>query len=404
MNRVRLTYLVSHPIQYHAPLLRRIAAEPDIDLKVLFCSDFSLRHYKDAGFGVEVKWDIPLLDGYNSEFLPVLRDRGTSGFASLIVHGIHSRLRGRKGEPRTDLLWIHGYSANYALQAMLAARSLGIPVITRSDSSLIDRPRGRARLLAKKIFFGVLRNLIAGVFTTGTLNRIYWDHYLGPDFPKFDMPHAVDNAFFQQRCRDARPTRHQLQAELSLDPARPVILFASKLQERKRCADLVEAYASLIASSIHPVPYLVIVGDGEERPALETQAAGMEGVRFCGFRNQSELPRFFDLASIFVLPARHEPWGLIVNEAMNAALPMVVTNDLGCQPDLVHDGVEGFVYPVHDVAALTSALRRLIEDPQLRRDMGQRALARINTWSFEEDVQGIRHALAQLTGKIQPSA
>ena len=92
-RRVRLAYLVSHPIQYQAPLLRRIAQEPDIDLTVLFGSDFSVRGYRDAGFGVGVKWDVPLLDGYKHEFLPLLRDQGNVSVASPLNYGIDRRLR-----------------------------------------------------------------------------------------------------------------------------------------------------------------------------------------------------------------------------------------------------------------------------------------------------------------------
>jgi glycosyltransferase involved in cell wall biosynthesis len=401
-HKVRLAYLVSHPIQYQTPLLRRIAQEPDIDLHVFFCSDFSLRHYKDEGFGVEVKWDVPLLDGYQSEFLPVLRDRGTSGFASLIVRGLTSRLAGRAGQPRFDALWIHGYSTLYAFQAMIAARMLGIPVMVRSDSTLRDRPRSRLKLLAKQLFFRGLRRMVSGVLTSGTLNAEYWTHYFGNAVPQFLMPHAVDNAFFQQRCLAAQATRAELQAELNLDPRRPVILFASKLQARKHCDHLIAAYARLAGGLLEPEPYLVIVGDGEERAALEAQAAatGFPSIRFCGFRNQSELPRFFDLASVFVLPARHEPWGLIVNEVMNAARPVILTDDIGCQPDLIRDGVEGCVYPAGDIAALEAALRRVLANPEISAVMGQHALTRIDTWSFEEDVQGLRRAMAHLTRKI----
>src|SRR5277367_5548307 len=92
-NKVRLAYLVSHPIQYQAPLLRRIAQEPDIDLTVFFGSDFSVRGYKDEGFGVGVKWDVPLLEGYEYEFLPVLRDKATVSITSPMNRGIASRLR-----------------------------------------------------------------------------------------------------------------------------------------------------------------------------------------------------------------------------------------------------------------------------------------------------------------------
>ena len=402
-NKVRLAYLVSHPIQYQAPMLRRIAQEPDIDLTVFFGSDFSVRGYKDEGFGVGVKWDVPLLEGYRHEFLPALRDNANPGALSPLNYGIFSRLRGSKGAAGFDVLWVHGYSSVNALQGMLAAKALGIPVLVRAEPWLGDRDRGGPTLLAKHLFFKLLRGLLDGALPIGTLNATYWRHYLGEDFPLYRMPYAVDNHYFQSRCMEAREGRAALRKELKLDSGRPVILFASKLQSRKRCADLLNAYRNLAPGpGREPHPYLVIVGDGEERASLEKQAAesGLEGVRFCGFRNQSELPRFFDMASVFVLPSRHEPWGLIVNEVMNAGRAVVVSDDVGCQPDLVEDGIEGCVFPVGDVAALTQALRRVLATPETAEVMGRRALEKIQTWDIEEDVRGLRRAVAQVTRKI----
>jgi glycosyltransferase involved in cell wall biosynthesis len=402
-NKVRLAYLVSHPIQYQAPLLRRIAQEPDIDLTVFFGSDFSVRDYKDEGFGVGVKWDVPLLDGYRHEFLPVLRDNANPGAMSPVNYGIFNRLHGSKGAAGFDVLWLHGYSSINALHAMLAAKALGIPVLVRAEPWLGDRDRSGPTLLVKRFYFRLLRGLLDGALPIGTLNAEYWRHYLGEGFPLHSMPYAVDNHYFQSRCEEAREGRTALRNELELDAARPVILFASKLQTRKRCGDLLEAYRNLSNEPGRaPLPYLVIVGDGEERAALErqTEESGLEGVRFCGFRNQSELPRFFDMATVFVLPSRHEPWGLIVNEVMNAGRAVVVSDDVGCQPDLIEDGVEGCVFPVGDVAALTDALRRVLTTPETAAVMGRRALAKIQTWDFEEDVRGLRRAIAQATRKI----
>ena len=402
-NKVRLAYLVSHPIQYQAPLLRRIAQEPDIDLTVFFGSDFSLRSYQDEGFGVNVKWDVPLLDGYRYEFLPVIRDDGTQTVTTPLNYGIFSALRGG-AEPGFDLLWVHGYAMVNALHGMLAAKALGIPVLLRGDMWLRDRPRSGAKLFLKKLFFQLLKNLVNGILPVGTLNAEYWRHYLGDDIPLFLMPYAVDNEYFQRRSLEAVTKREELRRELEIDEERPVILFASKLQRRKHCSDLLDAYGILIKARVSggPRPYLVIVGDGEERSALEEQARinGLADVRFCGFRNQSELPGFFDIASVFVLPARHEPWGLVVNEAMNAATAVVISDDVGCHPDLVTDGVEGFVFPVGDVNALAEALLRVLATPETAVKMGQNALRRIKTWSFEEDVLALRKAVAQLTHKI----
>ncbi len=402
-KKVRLAYLVSHPIQYQAPLLRRIAQEPDIDLTVLFGSDFSLRNYSDEGFGVSVKWDVPLLDGYRHRFLPVLRDDGTQTVTTPLNYGIFSALRGNRLEPEFDVLWVHGYAMVNALHGMLAAKALGIPVLLRGDMWLRDRPRSGPKLLFKQLFFEGLKQLVAGVLPVGTLNQEYWRHYFGTAVPFFLMPYAVDNEYFRQRSLEAAATRNELQLELGLEDGRPVILFASKLQRRKHCSDLFDAYRILIESEVCAArPYLVIVGDGEERVALEEKARteGLTDVRFCGFRNQSELPRFFDIATVFVLPARHEPWGLVVNEVMNSGRAVIVSDDVGCHPDLIADGVEGCVFPVGDVQALANALGRVLSQPEMAGKMGENALKRIQSWSFEEDVLALRQAIAQLTRKI----
>ena len=398
-RRVRLAYLVSHPIQYQAPLLRRIAEEPDIDLTVFYGSDSSVRGYRDEGFGVGVKWDIPMLDGYKHEFLPRLRDRGTVSVASPLNYGLVRRLRGRGGEAAFDALWVHGYATVNAMHGIVAAKALGIPVLVRAESWLQDRERSGVRLALKKVFLAGLKRMVGGVLSVGTLNTEYWRHYFGDDVAQFLLPYAVDNHYFAQHARDAKAGRASLQAELGLDPARPVILFAGKLQPRKHCDHLIEAYARLSPrAGEEPHAVLVIVGDGEERAALERQASatGFSSIRFCGFRNQSELPRFFDLATVFVMPSRKEPWGLIVNEVMNAARPVIVTDDVGCAPDLIEDGVNGCIVPVGDVSALAEALRCVLETPGKAEAMGQRALERIQSWSFEEDVRGLRQALAHV--------
>jgi len=286
---------------------------------------------------------------------------------------------------------------------MMAAKLLGIPVLLRAESWLRDRGRSSVKLAIKNLFFEGLKEMVDGILPIGTLNSEYWRHYFGDEVPQFLMPYAVDNAYFAQRAREAQAGRASLQAELELDPSRPVILFASKLQQRKHCNHLIEAYARLTRiPGTEPNPYLVIVGDGEERAALERQAAATDfaSIRFCGFRNQSELPRFFDLATVFVLPSRHEPWGLIVNEVMNAARPAIVSDDVGCAPDLIEDGVNGCIFPAGDVGALTNALRRVLETPSASEAMGQRAFERIQSWSFEEDIRGLRRAVASIVPRF----
>lgn len=402
-TKVRVAYFVSHPIQYQAPLLRRISAEPDIDLTVFFASDFSVQQYVDKGFGVDVKWDVPLLEGYRYEFLPTLWDKRRTGPTSQFNYGILSHLLGNKDQPGFDVLWVHGYSTLNTIQAMCFAKMLGIPVLLRAESRLSNSDTNRLKPTAKRAFFGLLRHFVHGTLAIGSFNAAYWKHYLGEDVPQFLMPYAVDNDSFLKRCQEAIPGRERLLQDLNLDASRPVILYASKLQNRKRCGDLLEAYLNLSPGDrIEPNPYLVIVGDGEERAALEHRVhqSGFNSIRFCGFRNQTELPRFFDIATVFVLPSENEPWGLIVNEVMNSGRAVIISDDVGCQPDLISDGVEGSVFPVGNIAALTNALRSVLNEPETAKVMGQRALKRIGNWSYEEDVLGLRQALTHATRKL----
>lgn len=395
----RLAYVVSHPIQYQAGLLRLIAAQPDIDLLVIFCSDFSARNYKDAGFGAIVKWDVPLLDGYRSVVLPRLRETNSPSPTRPVAYGFFQSLRrGLEGAP-FDAVWVHGYASVNALHAMLAAKALGTPVMVRAESWLQDRSRAPAKLLAKRLFFGLLRWLVDAVLPIGTRNRQYWAHYFGEAFPSFLMPYAVDNEYFSNKAAAAQSTRSALQQELGIEPGRPVILFASKLQERKHCDHLLEAFLQLEKAPGEPAPYLLIVGDGEMRPALEQRVreSGSTDILLVGFRNQSELPCLFDLSTVFVLPSRHEAWGLVTNEAMAAGLPVVVTEDAGCAIDLVRHGENGFIYPVGDVAALRQALQHLLQ-PGTAAAMGQRSRQIIAQWSYTEDLASLRAALHFVTG------
>jgi glycosyltransferase involved in cell wall biosynthesis len=395
--KLRVGYLVSHPIQYQAPLLRRLALEPDIDLTVLFASDHSVRGYRDEGFGgARVKWDIPLLQGYRYEFLPTIRAATWTGFWAPINRGFYAAFR--KG--KYDVIWLHGYWSINSIFAVIAAKLFGIPLLLRAEGTLIDRRRSLLRLAIKRIFFSIARHFIDGVLPISTRNRDYWIHYLGPKFPSFMVPYAVDNAYFKDMAARASQSRGEFRQSLGLEKGRAIILYASKLIKRKRCIDLINAYLGIRPEAGGKRPYLLIVGDGPERAKCEAMVreAGDSRTRFFGFQNQSQMAKFFDLCDVFVLPSVDEPFGLIVNEVMNAGKAIVVSDQVGCQPDLIEDGLTGKVFPAGDVLALRSVIESLLEDGSLRNALGRRGLERIKLWSFEDDVRGLREALHYVAG------
>ena len=398
MTRVyHIAYLVSHPIQYQAPLLRYLAKQPEIDLTVFFLSDYSIRQYHDEGFGTRLHWDVPLLDRYKHVFLPVAGRRDQVSFWRPFVHGLGQHLR----EGSYDALWLHGYAHQANLRAIAIARRLGVKILLRGESHLHGDERSSAKEWLKDKALPRLFRFIDGFLAIGSWNRDYYLHYDAPEKKIFPMPYAVDNQFFRTRADQARPKRELLKAELGLKPERPVILYASKLHRRKRAGDLLEAYIRLSEDGIkEPYPYLLFVGDGETRPALEARVRSLRwsSVKFLGFVNQTELPRFYDLCDLFVLPSEDEPWGLVVNEVMNAGKAVVVSDQVGAGPDLVKEGENGFVVPVSNLAVLADRLRALTNNAEQCRVMGEESRKIVDRWNFHANYRGLMDALTAIVG------
>jgi glycosyltransferase involved in cell wall biosynthesis len=396
MNRpYRLACLMSHPTQYHAPLFRRLAADPALDFEALFLSRISVKEYYDPGFGVRLKWDVPLLTGYRHKFLGADGEAGGRSFWRPWVAG----LRGLIAAGRYDAIWLHGYAHQALLRTIAAARPLGMKLLLSGDSHLEGRAASAARRAAKRVAMPRLFAMIGGFLATGTLNRRYYEHYGVPGERIFAMPYAVDNAFFQAAAKAAAARREEFRASLGLQPERPVILYASKLQAHKRPDDLLEAFARMSPDGVRePHAYLLFAGDGERRPALAARGAalGWNAVKFLGFKNQTELPPLYDLCDVFVLPSAREPWGMVINEAMNAGRPVVASDRVGAAADLIADGVNGFVYPAGDIEALRERLRRVIGNPSRAAEMGAASLARINQWDYEAARRGLLQALASI--------
>jgi glycosyltransferase involved in cell wall biosynthesis len=229
--------------------------------------------------------------------------------------------------------------------------------------------------------------LVNGCVSIGSENAKYYE-WLGARSDRiFFAPFSVANNMFDlgSAYADARRTER-----LSLDiaPDAKVVLFASKLIARKRTEDLLAAMD--MVSARHRDAVLLIAGTGPEEPRLRELAAGRSArIVFAGFRNQSEMPALMAASDIFVLPSEEEPWGLIVNEAMAAGLPVIVSDDVGAAPDLVEGKGTGLVFPARDVAGLADALDTLLGAPHMCREMGSMAKELIERWDVKASADGI---------------
>lgn len=371
-----LAIVASHPIQYQGPLYRYLAME-GIPLHVYFLDDLGLRERYDPGFGMALAWDVDLTDGYPHTFLPNRGVTNPESFFGLFNPAVAKVL----SRERYSAVLVHGWRSASMFLALAVANANAIPVLYRSDTSGI--PDRKARLTAP-----LFRKLISACLSVGALNRRFYSMLGFPEDRLFTAPHAVDNARFQAVADSL--TRAEARDSLCLPRDALIVLFAGKLVPWKQPDLLLKAFAE----ARHADACLVFVGDGVMKAELEAAAQSMTGrVRFLGFLNQQDIALAYRAADLLVLPSQHEPWGLVVNEAMNFAVPAVVSDKVGCQPDLVTPGVTGDVFDHASAGSLASVLSRLLSAPDLLGSMGVAARNRISGWGYPECATAIRGAL-----------
>lgn len=387
----RLAVVLSHPVQYYSPWFQWLAARRALEFRVFYLWEFGVTPQHDPQFGKTIQWDVDLLSGYDSEFVPnVARDPGTHHFNGLDNPALADRLAAW----RPDALLLFGYNWRSHLRALWWARRHRVPVLLRGDSHLLGRG---APPLPRRALLGLLFRQFAAFATVGLANRDYYRAFGVPERKLFFAPHAVDAARFDAGDAATRRAAAHLRSELGLD-GRRVVVFAGKLHERKQPLELLRAFHEVGTRG----DALVFVGDGPERAALEEFArlrARDREVRFLPFANQSEMPSRYLVGDLFALPSRgcYETWGLAVNEAMHLGLPCLVSDRVGCQRDLVTPGETGWVFPAADPAALAATLRAALRTPadELER-LGAHARARVGGYTYEQATAGLLAALASL--------
>jgi glycosyltransferase involved in cell wall biosynthesis len=395
VRKFRVAAVNSHPIQYSAPLYAYLNAMSDLEVTVFYLSNSSIRGGQDQGFGQAVKWDIDLLSGYTYRFVGKNFSRVVpGGFFSLIAPKIWDEIR----NGGFDAILVHGHQYAANLIAIAAAKASGAGVFMRNETHLALTRRGLKAALRKPVL-SILYGLCDGLLAIGSANREFYRAMGVPDAKVSLVPYTVDNARFTREAFLDVADREAFRASLGIPGDSVAALYASKFQRRKHPETVVKA-AQCLASEGVPIS-LVMTGAGEMEKELKqlVSKGGPPNTVFTGFLNQSRLPKVLGACDVFVLPSEEESWGLIVNEAMCAGLPVVVGDKVGCVTDLVHEGENGFTVPAGDVRKLTEALRQILTNPELRRAMSRRSAEIIEDWSYAQCYDGLRTALLRLDRK-----
>jgi glycosyltransferase involved in cell wall biosynthesis len=385
----RVAFINTHPIQYFAPLYAYLTSEANLDATALYLSDFSLRGGHDKGFGQPVTWDIDLLAGYTPTFVGKRASRRRlGGYFSMVA----PELWGAITKGRFDALVIHGHNLAAHQVALAAALASSTPVFQRSETHLaLHRPRWKDAV--RRPLISAWYKAFDGFLAIGSANARYYKSMGAPPERIYSVPYVVDNNRFMAAAKQDSAGRAATRVRLGLSGTAPAVLSAAKFDKRKRPDDLIAAFDLLQQEGVDA--QLVMVGSGGMEQQLKDIVAsrGIRNVSFPGFVNQSELPSVYAACDVFVLPSDNEPWGLAINEAMCAGLPIVLSEEIGCAEDLVRSGVNGATFPAGNVLALTAALRPLLTNAAHRADSGAASLDRIRSWSYKECGQGLRAAI-----------
>jgi glycosyltransferase involved in cell wall biosynthesis len=363
-----------------------------MDLRVFYTwSQAAGDGFYDTGFGAEVKWDIPLLEGYAYQFVRNVAKRpGPDHFWGLNTPTLTKEIEAWA----PDAVLVYTWNSWAHLRALRHFKGQ-VPVLFRGDSTLLD-PRPWWRTLLRRLVLTWVYSHVDVAIAVGTHNRDYF-LWCGLPLQRIALaPHSVDTVRFAADSAYHENQAARWRQELGISAEALVILFAGKLQPKKNPHLLLDAF-NAAGDRLH----LVFVGNGELEGELKARAAAREAIHFMPFQNQSVMPAVYRLGDVFVLPSQgpEETWGLALNEAMASGRAVIASTRVGGACDLIQPGENGWIFESGDRAALTYLLRQAVGYGRARlHAMGRAAQAGGVQWSTEASARCIGEATLAALG------
>jgi glycosyltransferase involved in cell wall biosynthesis len=386
----RLAIITTHPIQYNAPLFSLLSRRRNIHVKVFYTWSQTRTGAKyDPGFGKQVDWDIPLLDGYEYSFVEnISADPGTHHFKGIINPGLIPEIEA--WQPTAVLVF--GWSFKSHLKCLRHFHKK-IPVWFRGDSTLMNEKPGLKKMF-RRIFLKWVYRHVDVAFYVGSQNKLYYaKHGLKQDQLIF-APHAVDNDRFFDTQGQYEEKALAWRRELNIRDEDIVFLYAGKMEPKKNPGLLLETFSVLKS----PTAHLVMAGDGILLEKLKKIYSKNERIHFIGFQNQQKMPVLYRMGDVFVLPSRGpgETWGLSINEAMSCGRAVLVSDKCGAAIDLVRNNENGFIFESGNTSDLLEKLNNLSGNKSRILQIGQCSRSMIKNWSLDQVARVIENKINEL--------
>jgi len=348
-----------------------------------------------VGFNVQFKWDIPMMEGYDWGLLPNwVKKPSLNSFFSSRIRNIVSVFK----RDNPHLIILTGWQSLPLLQALWACKRLRLPCCVRGESNTLKKRSWWVRLLHR-----LLLSQYNAFLVIGKVNKDFYLQYGIESDRIFPCPYFVDNKRFSQQSEKFRDIKDEIRASWDIPKETICFVYAGKLVPKKRIFDLLHSFQKA-TKRINNI-FLLVVGTGElMEPAQHFAKSVGLPVSFTGFLNQTEITQAYVAGDCLVLPSDYgETWGLVVNEAMACGLPAIVSNRVGCGPDLIEEDVTGSIFPFGDFDALAQKMVDMAADPHKLQKMGQRAKELVlHNYSVEKAVEGTIKAIEATLGQVVP--
>ncbi|MES2267312.1 MAG: glycosyltransferase family 4 protein [Bacteroidota bacterium] len=382
---MKLAILVTHPIQYYSPVFKLLARRNRIAINVFYTVGEQPANNYDHGFGKNLTWDIPLLDGYPYEWIKnTSADPGSHHPKGIINPTLIDQIK----LYQPDAILIFGWNYHSHLKVMRHFKTT-VPIYFRGDSTLLDSTNP-LKAIVKTMYLKWVYKHVDHAFYVGTNNKAYFKKYGLKDNQLSFAPHAIDNDRFEI---DRRLEASQLRQNLGLKDDDLLVLFAGKFEHKKSPLLLLNTFLQLNKPNLH----LLFTGNG----ILETQLKVTQSpnVHFMDFQNQTYMPVVYQACNLFCLPSNGpgETWGLAVNEAMACSKAILVSDKVGCAVDLVKPNYNGAIFKSGDVKSLLNNLIKLTGAATSLDELGKHSGTAIKNWNFTAIAIAIENKLLNET-------
>lgn len=382
----KLAIISSHPIQYNAPLFALMAENGLLELKVFYTwGEESIKAKFDPDFRLVVEWDIPLLKGYQYQFVKnVAKNPGSHHFFGIdnpdLVQDIEVW--------GADVVWVWGWSFKSHLKVMRYFHGK-IPVWFRGDSISLSINNWFKSTL-RRFFLRWVYSHVDLAFYVGEHNKNYYLEHGLKSYQLVLARHAVDNARFE-KSQVSSEMISAFRNQLGLLESDFVVLFAGKLEPRKNPFYLKEIWVNITSKNIK----LLVVGNGPLELELKDKCKNDDRIVFLDFQNQTQMPKLYKSCNALILPSASETWGLAINEAMASGIPVLASEFSGGAIDLIQEN-GGSIFALNNAKAVAHTIENWSTDQELYLKMKSNVQRRIDDFSYQNIVKALNCQIKEL--------